>query len=262
MSMKPHQTVTDPNPAWIKPGQKQAGGFAQGVLGGANPFAGMTSGLESAGGNAVQSFLGQGAPEQKAFEQMSPFLMAAMGGQANPYAGQGFTNPGQAVVDAAGTQFHGHLADSLAQLNNAAPGRFSSAHAAQGNGLAANALNDFNLFAAQALQQGQSLQQQQQAMNLNYQLGSQQNGLSAAGLYGNLAHTAGEAPFQRALSAGQLGLAQTQAHVNPLLQLMLQSMQFLTPAANNVTMGPSPFQQMTGLVGALGQAGVAAAGLK
>ena len=60
-------------------------------------------------------------------------------------------------------------------------GRFRvSAFVQQGQGLAQNALQDFNLFAANALQQGQALQNQQQSQALNFLLGAQGNQLGAA----------------------------------------------------------------------------------
>jgi hypothetical protein len=107
----------------------------------------------------------------------NPFVMQ----QQNPFAGMGFTNPGEQVVEAAQPIFEQNLRKSQAQLANAAPGRFSSAFAAQGADLNNQAINDFNLFAGQQLAQGQQLQAQQQQQALQFMLGSRGQAQEAFG---------------------------------------------------------------------------------
>lgn len=124
--------------------------------------------------------------QQLAAPQLQFQQLAGQGELQNPFASMGAVNPGQQVVDAAQTKFNQNLQRANTQLSQAAPSRFSSAFTQQGIDLNASALNDFNLFAAQALQEGQALQNQQQQQALNFMLGarglSQDFALGARGL--------------------------------------------------------------------------------
>lgn len=90
----------------------------------------------------------------------------------NPYGDMGAMNPAYAQLAAMTPIFDRNLQAAQTQLSNAAPGRFSSAFVQQGQDLASTALQDYNLFAQQALQKGQDQQLQQQQANLNFQLGA------------------------------------------------------------------------------------------
>lgn len=99
---------------------------------------------------------------------MNPF-MQQMG---NPFGQQGFENPGQNVLNAAQPLFEQNLRKAQGQLASSAPGRFSSAFVDQGQDLASQALQDFNLFSAQQMFQGEQLKAQQQAQAQQFMLGS------------------------------------------------------------------------------------------
>lgn len=100
----------------------------------------------------------------------------------------GQQNPGQGVVNAMQPVFQQNLQSSLGQLRNFAPSVFNSQTGLEGANIGQRALNDFNVVAAQALQQGVSQQQQ------------------GLGILGQLAGQAGNGAFNRMLGAGQLDL--------------------------------------------------------
>jgi hypothetical protein len=132
----------------------------------ANPFAQMTT----SAGPSPASFGKTPLPNYAAAEgQMAanPF-----GELQNPFAQMGQANPGQAVVNAAQPLFARNLQAAQTQLGSAAPGRFSSAFVDQGQDLASQALQDFNLFQAQQLQAGQAQQLAQQQAAQQFLLGA------------------------------------------------------------------------------------------
>lgn len=134
---------------------------------GANPFQQQTTGA----GPAQLQFGPAQLPDLSSLQALATNLFQQLN---NPYGGQGFTNPGQDVINAAQPVFQQNLEAANTQLANTAPGRFSSAFVNQGQDLASRALQDFNLFQAQQLQAGQQLQQQQQKQNLDFLLGARQ----------------------------------------------------------------------------------------
>lgn len=139
--------------------------------------------------NGISQYLNQPAPEQRAFDISLPAIQNILAGK-----------PGQGIIDALQPSFQKNLAQA-----NQAGGRFSSGNMA----LRGNAVNDFNLLAAQAAQQGQQTQ------------------LQAAQQLGLLGQAAGQNPFQRlqgafgigAQEAGQNDL-QTQRQLAVLMQLL------------------------------------------
>jgi hypothetical protein len=149
----------------------------------------------------------------------------------------------QKLVGAAQPIFQQNLQGALGQLSNAAPGRFSTAFAGQGGGLAQRALQDFNLFQQQATQQGLGLDLQARGL-------AQQGVLGAGNLLGSLSAQAGQNPFQRLMAAGQFGLQQQAAAQNPVLQLLLGGQQMFRPAPMDTAVGESPLSQGAGLVAA------------
>lgn len=183
-----------------------------------NAFA--QSPVQGQGTGSIQRLLEQN-PEMEAFNASKNILMG-QGGLLN--AGGG----GQGVVNAMRPVFEQNLQFGLNALTNAVPSVRNSGAAIQGADLSSRALNDFNLLAAQALQQGQ------------------QNTLGGLGVLGQLAGQAGQGAFGRNLAAGQLatqrdlGLGslamQQQAQqynqtVNPTLQLLLAALGMATPTA-------------------------------
>lgn len=185
----------DPTNPILRPLIGQQASALQGLFNGQqNPFGNLTSPLQQQTGGAISQYLNQMSPEMR---------------------GQG-VNPGQQVIDAARPQFDRNLMQANTQLANSIPGRFSSAFAGQSNDLNAKALQDFNMFQAQALQQGQQMQQQQRDGFQNFLLGAQ--------------------------GAGQ-------AQTNNLFSLLGQSLGWSQPSDMNVVMGG---QSISGLPGAGG----------
>lgn len=205
-------------------GQSGGGGFGTGVSAGGqtiqsgenmNPLAQgsgqfPTGTQQGAGTGMIQRLLEQN-PEQQAFGVAQDFLTGGQGG-AGGLLGQ---SPGAGVIGAAEPVFQRNLDFALGRLRNQAPNVFGSGLALQGTDLAGQALQDFNLFSQQAAQQG---------------IGQQLQGLSTLG---QLAGPAGQNPFQRALGAGQFGLAaREQAFnqtVNPTIQMLMAAFQQASP---------------------------------
>jgi hypothetical protein len=244
------------------------GGAAPGVLGQQNPLAqqvgqafggmvginpygsqpsqgGMTSfgDAGTAGGGAgplQQQGTGPGPlgnPEVDILNQLRGPLMDMINQGSQ---GIGGFEQSQKLVGAAQPIFEQNLQGALGQLSNAAPGRFSTAFAGQGGGLAQRALQDFNLFQQQATQQGLGLDLQARGL-------SQQGVLGAGNLLGSLSAQAGQNPFARLLGAGQFGLQQQAAAQNPVLQLLLGGQQMFRPAPLDTAVGQSPVSQIAGL---------------
>jgi hypothetical protein len=138
---------------------------------------------------ATSHFLNQVPPEMRALDISMPALQGILGGK-----------PGAGVIAALEPTFQRNLAAA-----NQQGGRFGSANAI----LKSRALDDFNLMAAQAAQQGQQTQ------------------LQAADALRMLGTAAGEQPFGRLLqgyglggaAAGQMDLA-TQRRLNLLSGLL------------------------------------------
>lgn len=164
----------------------------------------------------IQQFLGQQAPEQRAFDIAQGPLQGILSGQQNL---AGIVNP----------VFQQNLQTGLAGLSAQAPGRFGSAFLQQGTNLAQRSLNDFNLFAGQLAQQ------------------QQQNQIQAALGLGQLGVAAGQGPFSRLLGAGQLGTQQSQFGQ----QLGLQQQQLLLQLLQGLSQ-PTGQQQVTEGGGGLG----------
>ena len=221
---KPSISQSNPNSPQM---QGLQGGIADFLLGqfqgGASPFAGVTSDLQRQATNGMQQFLGAN-PEQQTLDMLQPGLMDIFGGGS----AQGIGEAGLPV-------FQRELQNALGGLGSSAPGRFGTAFANQGIGLAQRAAQDFALLQAQARQQEMTQR------------------LGAGSLLGRLAGQAGMNPFQRLLGAGQLGLAQTQQMIDPQLQLLLGGMNFGRPAPNDTVLGPSMMDNIAqgGMMGML-----------
>lgn len=240
---EPSVQQVDPNPQSVQGLQGDISSFLQGEL--QNPgqtFGSFTSPLQRQATGGISQFLSQPSPEMQTLQSAQPALLGMLNQGAQ---GMGAFDQSQALVGAATPIFDRNLQSSLGALGNQAAGRFSTAFGAQANDLTSRALQDFNLFSQQALQSGLGLDLQSR------QIG-QQGALGAANLLGSLSAQAGQNPFNRALQAGQLGLGQTQAAINPTLQLLLGGMGFGQPQALDSVVGESPLTQF-------GNLGIAAA---
>lgn len=196
-------------------------------------------------------------PEMETFELGKSIL----GGQQNP---------GQGVMQALQPVFNQNLQQGLGQLRSAAPSVFGTGFAGQGVDLTSRALNDFNLLAAQALQQGVSQQQQGlgilgqlagQAGNNGFnrnlataQFGEQQKlntaqtglmGAQAGDITGRLGIAQGNAPFERALMDRQAGLLNSQIYASDSMIPFQQAL--ADRQANLLNQQGSALQAETGL---------------
>lgn len=152
------------------------------------------------GGNNIESLTGLGG------NALSPQLVQSLMGSATG------ANPGQGVVDAMQPVFQQNLTNAFGQLRSSAPSIFNSAQQLQGTDLSRQALNDFNLMAAQALQTGVG-QQQNAASILSQLLGQErslQQGALGTALQGQLSQSQlGQSDLERRASAlGQAGQLQ------------------------------------------------------
>lgn len=244
-------------------------------------------------------------PERSAFEQAMPLLMQMMqrgaGGMENQFSEMqfgnqfselrdpsGYMNPlGQAMstLGAATPIFDRNLQTANAHMNTAAPGRFSSALAQEGRDLNATALQDFNLFANQAIQQALGLEQQNRESVRNFGLGARglqqgaaqntaQNQLDARGLQqtavnnsqqnqlsgqGNQlaamqammagAGQAGNGAFNRNLQSGTFGIQAQQAQMNPIMQMIAGIMGWAQPQQQQAVVGQSPLGTVADIAG-------------
>ena len=156
--------------------QGRSGDILQQLLGGNTSFYGNlgspTSPLQRQSTDALQHFLNQPAPEQRALDISMPALQNILNGR-----------PGQGVIDALQPSFDRNLASA-----NQQGGRFGSSNAI----LRSRAVEDFNLLGANAAQQGQQTQ------------------LQAAQMLAMLSGQAGQNPFSRMLQGAQEGRADAQ----------------------------------------------------
>jgi hypothetical protein len=196
-------------------GMAEGGILDQPILGSAmsgTPNSGQFSGAQQPGA------LGQAAafnPELDAFNALKGAIGTGWGSQANTAFGQGqgllgntqglmqdtrnlssgnfvtpemqtsltgqmTSNPGQGVMDALQPVWNQNLQSAFGQLRNSSPSIFNSAQQLQGTDLARQSLNDFNLLASQALQQG--VGQQQNAASILGQLLGQNKQMNLQGL--------------------------------------------------------------------------------
>jgi len=256
LSSEPKVSTVDTTPQFLRPLQQQATGFLQSIFQNPSrsPFAALTSPLQQQAVGNLSTFLNMPAPEMRVLNQVEAPLLGLVRGTAlqNPFGDLGAVNRAEQVLQAAQPLFQQNLQGALGSLASSAPNRFSTTFQAQGQGLAQQALRDFNLFAQQTMQQGLQQQLQERQTALNFLLGgqqlAQQGQLAAASLLGQLAGQAGAAPFSRALQAGQLGQQITQGLINPQLQLMLGGLQFGQP----IPLTPIVQQGGGGLGGVLG----------
>lgn len=181
--------------------QSNGGGFGDPSQRLTQFFGGMgvpTTGLQSQSMDAIGNMLRQPAPEQRALDFSLPALQNILG-----------SNPGQPVIDALQPTFERNLASA-----NQQGARFGSANAV----LRSRALDDFNLLAANAAQQGVSQQ------------------INATQALGMLSQAAGQNPFDRAQGAFQTGsqfAGQMDVETQRRLQLLLQ----LLSTAQGATLG-------------------------
>lgn len=210
-------------------------------------------GLLGGGNSQTQQMLSQN-PEGQAFD-IGKSILQGPGGIFGSGGG------GQGVMQALQPLFQQNLKFGLNALTNSVPSVQNSGAAIEGADVTSRALNDYNLLAAQALQQGQQNtlgglgilgQLAGQAGNGQFGRSMQadqltaQNTLGGLGLLGQLAGQAGNGQFGRSLQAGQLatqrdlgygnlGLQAQQQQwnqtVNPTLQLLLAAMGMATPTA-------------------------------
>lgn len=213
---KPSIDQVNPNSPQMQGVQGGIAEFLQDMFSspGQNPFAGMTSDLQRQATGGVQQFLGAN-PEQQVFDQMQPGLLEM-------FAGGSADRLGEAALPV----FERQLQQSLGGLASGAPGRFGTAFASQGVDLASRSAQDFAML-------------QQQA-----RMAEMQNRMGAAGLLGSLAGQAGAGAFGRNMGAAQLGMAQTQQQIDPVLQLMLGGMGFARPAPMDTVVGKSPLDML------------------
>lgn len=214
---RPSTTSVDPTPESVQALQPDITAFLGDLFGGGTPFAGMTSDLQRQSTDAISAFLGAD-PEGQTMNQLMPGLMEIFGGGTAEGIGQ-----------AALPVFQRELQRSLGGLSSGAPGRFGTAFASQGIDLASRSAQDFAMLEAQAREREVA------------------NRLGAAGLMGSLQNQS----FNQMLGAGQLGLAQTQAAINPQLQMLLGGLQFGRPSATETIVGQSPLQGILGGASAL-----------
>lgn len=156
----------------------------------------------------------------------------------SPYGAMGAMNPAYQQLAAMQPIFQRNLASANATLGAQAPGRFSSAFVREGTDLNSQALQDYNLFAAQALQQGQQLQLAERQANMNFMLGARgisqgaataqgEQGLRAAEINANSALQARSLAQQAAGLEGQLGIDAFNATAgagNAQQQMLLQAL--------------------------------------
>jgi hypothetical protein len=254
---KPSVNMQDTTSPYLRGALQNPGQYLSGVN--SNPLA-MQAGAWMGNNTGQQG----GSPEENALAMAMQYLPSMMRQSGtpnelnfsnlfselqNPHGDVGAMNPAFGALAAASPIFDRNMQSTLAKVNAAAPGRFSSALAQEGRDVGTQAMQDFNLFAQQALSQGIGQQIQQQTANQNFMLGArglqqqaqqdvsgnqlqarglyqqgQQNGqnnqLQAMQMLGQLASQAGNGAFNRNLQAGQFGLQQQQQAVNPILQLL------------------------------------------
>lgn len=151
------------------------------------PLGAPTTGLQQQSTDAISKFLAQPAPEQRAMDISLPALQGILG-----------QKPGQGLIDAYDPTYQRSLAAA-----NQSGNRFGSANAV----LRSRALDDYNLFAANAYNQG---------------VGQQLNAAQALGM---LSQAAGQNPFQRMTGAYEIGKqqsAQLDIETQRRLQILLQ----------------------------------------
>ena len=209
----PSVDQVDPNTQVAQDVQGAISPFLQNLFNnpGQNPF---NTGLSGQAGEALSTFIGQTGPEQQTFQNLEGGLLDIFGGAG----GESFGNAASEVSQR-------NLQASLGQLSNQAPGRFSSAFAGQGIGLAQRAQQDLNLLQQQFGQQDVA------------------NRLGAGSLLGTLSGQAGSADFNRILQAGQFGQGQQQQ----LLQLLLGGLGFAQPQAQDTIVGDSPLDSLVNI---------------
>lgn len=171
--------------------------------------------LQRQSSNQISQYLNQPAPEQRAFDTSMPALQGILG-----------SAPGSQMMDALNPHFQRNLAQASSQ-----GARFSS-----GNDiLRSRAVDDYNLLAAQAFQQGQQAQ------------------LQAAQQLGMLGSSAGQNPFSRLMGANQVGQQEwqqqdqeTQRRLQILMGLLstAQGTAFNQPIMQTSPYQPGLFQQL------------------
>ena len=236
----------NPNSPQMQGLQNDFATFLQGIISDpakASGKMGLTSDLQRQSLGGIQQYLNQASPEQQTFEKLSPGLMDLFDQGVDPALSSGLMdifglNTAEATGNAAMPLFQQGLQFAQGQLANSGQGRFSTTFENQGIGLSQRALQDFNLLQQQAFTQniGNRLSAAGLLGNLtNQNVG---NRLGAADLLGRLSGQAGQAPFDRLLAAGGLGLQATAS--NPILQLLLGGMNFAKNAPMDTVVGDSP----------------------
>lgn len=182
-------------PAQFQQAQPQgpAGDILKQLLGGNTNFYGglgsPTTGLQRQSTDALQHFLNQPSPEQRALDVSMPALQNILSGK-----------PGQGVIDALQPSFDRNLASA-----NQQGARFGSGNAI----LRSRAVDDFNLLGANAAQQGQQTQ------------------LQAAQMLAMLSGQAGNNPFERLMKGAESGradAAQMDLETQRRIQLLSQAL--------------------------------------
>lgn len=281
-------------PPWLQPGQEWFAQFLQGLL--SNPQALLNMGGPST--NYSANAYGQVNPALMAFLNAKPEILGNPFKELqysnefkeleNPFPELGAINQAFQTLTAATPIFDRNLKQANTNLATTAPGRFSSAIAAEGADVNSRALQDFNLFANEALQQGMQLQQQGRESVLNYLLGARglqqgavnetrnaqigarglqqeaefttrgQNMTSRQNAAGN-ALSAADIIGSIAGNAGQYDSANRGANLQAILALLAQGGNFFAPNPLTPVVGQSTgdkLAQYGGLLAALWQSGI------
>jgi hypothetical protein len=286
----PNITTYDSTPSSVNTLQNQAMQYLQNFM--QNPQS-WAQQFQNPAAQQAQAWMMANAgnnPEAGAYGAAAPFLQS-MGQRPdmafsnefrelqNPYGDVGAMNPVFGALAAASPIFDRNMQSTLAKVNAAAPGRFSSALAQEGRDVGTQAMQDFNLFAQQALSQGIGQQIQQQQANQNFMLGARglqqgavdntnranlsgrdlaqqndNNRANAFSILGQLASNAGNGAFNRQLQSGTFGLQSQQAMMNPIMQMLAGIMGWAQPQPGTPIVGQSPLQTAMGI----GQMGLTA----
>jgi hypothetical protein len=269
---KPRIDTFDPTPQAARDVQSTLIPFMQQF--GGNPASYMQLFQNPAIQQAGQQMAGlmNNNPEHLAFQQAigigSPQTFAnGFNELQNQFGDLGAVNRAEQTLQAGLPMFDRNLQAGMRGVNTSAPNRFSSRLAEEGRDVTTQALQDYNLFANNALMQGQQLQSQERNNALNFQLGARnlqqgavnqtnqanlqgrQNQIQGAGVLGQLAANAGNNPFQRAMGMGQFGLDATSSVINPTMQFLMGMMGFAQPQGQQAIVGQSPLGTVLGAAG-------------
>ena len=284
---RPQVTTYDSTPQSVNTLQNQALQYLQGFM--QNPQGWQQQFQNPLAAQSQTNLAGMSGynPEAQTHTLMNPLLMgmARTGGNAPVRPELQFQNNFRELIDPAGGMnplgqamstlgaatpiFERNLQTANANLATVAPGRFSSALAQEGRDLNATAMQDFNLFANQAIQQALGLEQQNRESVRNFGLGARglqqgaeqntaqnmlgarnlaqqgdndraRNQLGAMDLAGRMAAQAGNGAFNRELQAGTFGMQQQQLAMDGIMKMLAGIMGWAQPQPGTPIVGQSP----------------------